>query len=87
MVRAIDNSNIVLRKLADRVVSLARFNHIPAQYGVTGGGNHGATFLLYGATDVAIGWPLRYSHSPAGVIDVRDLDASSKIIAVVARRW
>jgi putative aminopeptidase FrvX len=87
VVRAVDNSNIVPRKLADRVVSLARSNHIPAQYGVTGGGNDGATFLLYGATDVAIGWPLRYSHSPAEVIDVRDLDALSKIIAVVARRW
>jgi len=87
VVRAVDNSNIVPRQLADRVISLARSNRIPEQYGVTGGGNDGATFFLYGATDVAIGWPLRYSHSLAEVIDVRDLDALSKIIAVVARSW
>jgi putative aminopeptidase len=87
VVRAVDNSNIVPRTLAERVVSFARSNRIPAQYGVTGGGNDGATFLLYGTTDVALGWPLRYSHSPAEVIDARDLDALSRIIAVVARNW
>ena len=87
VVRAVDNSNIVPRTLADRVLSIARSNGIAAQYGVTGGGNDGATFLLYGSTDVAMGWPLRYSHSPAEVIDARDLDALTKIIAAVARRW
>jgi len=28
--------------------------------------------------DVALGWPLRYSHSPAEVIDTKDLDALGK---------
>jgi putative aminopeptidase len=87
VVRAVDNSNIVPRKLSDKVVSLARANGIAAQYGVTGGGNDGATFLLYGATDIALGWPLRYAHSPGEVIDVRDLDALSKIIMAIARSW
>ena len=85
--RAVDNSNIVPRNLAQKVVSIARSENIPVQYGVTGGGNDGAAFLLYGATDVAIGWPLRYSHSPAEVIDVRDLEALGKIVAAVARDW
>jgi putative aminopeptidase FrvX len=87
VVRAVDNSNIVPRNLAQKVVSIARSENIPVQYGVTGGGNDGAAFLLYGATDVAIGWPLRYSHSPAEVIDVRDLEALGKIVAAVARNW
>jgi len=87
VVRAVDNSNIVPRDLAQKVVSIARFSNIPVQYGVTGGGNDGAAFLLYGSTDVAIGWPLRYSHSPAEVIDLRDLDALARIVAAVARRW
>lgn len=87
VVRAVDNSNIVPRKLTEKVVSIARANNISAQYGVTGGGNDGATFLLYGTTDIAIGWPLRYSHSPAEVIDVRDVEALAKIIAAVARSW
>jgi putative aminopeptidase FrvX len=87
VVRAVDNSNIVPRNLAQKVVSIARAENISVQYGVTGGGNDGAAFLLYGATDVAIGWPLRYSHSPAEVIDVRDLEALGKVVAAVARSW
>jgi putative aminopeptidase FrvX len=87
VVRAVDNSNIVPRKLAEKAVAMARAAGIPAQYGVTGGGNDGAAFLLYGTTDVAMGWPLRYSHSPAEVIDVKDLDALAKIITALARGW
>ncbi len=87
VVRAVDNSNVVPRKLVDKVVAIARANNIAAQYGVTGGGNDGAAFLLYGTTDVALGWPLRYSHSPAEVVDVRDVDALGKIIAALARNW
>lgn len=87
VVRAVDNSNIVPRNLVEKVVELAKSNHISAQYGVTGGGNDGSAFLQYGSTDVALGWPLRYSHSPGEVIDTRDLDALAKIIEVVAKSW
>jgi putative aminopeptidase FrvX len=77
----------VPRNLAEKVVSIARANNIPAQYGVTGGGNDGAAFLMYGSTDVALGWPLRYAHSPGEVVDVRDVEALGRIIAAVARSW
>jgi putative aminopeptidase FrvX len=87
VVRAIDNSNVVPRDLGQKVVSIARSSNIPVQYGVTGGGNDGAAFLLYGSTDVAIGWPLRYSHSPAEVIDIRDLGALARIVAAISQRW
>jgi putative aminopeptidase len=87
VVRAVDNSNIVPRPLVERLLRLARQNHIPAQDGVTGGGNDGAAFLRYGSVDVALGWPMRYSHSPAEEIDTRDLDALARIIVVVSRNW
>jgi putative aminopeptidase FrvX len=87
VVRAVDNSNVVPREFVERVVKLARANHIPVQYGVTGGGNDGAVFTRFGSVDVAMGWPLRYSHSPAEVIDTRDLDALGKIVAAVAKSW
>jgi putative aminopeptidase FrvX len=86
-VRAVDSSNIVPRELADKVVRLARANQIPVQLGVTGGGNDGSAFVPYGSVDIALGWPLRYSHSPAEVIDTRDVDALARIIAVIARSW
>ncbi len=87
VVRAVDNSNVVPRKYVERVVQLAQANKIPVQYGVTGGGNDGAVFTRFGSVDVALGWPLRYSHSPAEVIDTRDLEALGRIVAVVAKSW
>jgi putative aminopeptidase len=87
VIRAVDNSNIAPREYVDRVVRLANENKIPAQYGVTGGGNDGAVFVRYGAVNVPLGWPLRYSHSPGEVIDTRDYDALAKIVAVLAKQW
>ena len=87
VVRAVDNSNIVPGELVEKVIHLARANQIPVQYGVTGGGNDGSAFVRYGATDIALGWPLRYSHSPAEVIDTRDTTALGRIIAAIAKGW
>lgn len=87
VVRAVDNSNVVPRRLVEKVLRIARTNGIRAQYGVTGGGNDGSAFLRYGSTDVALGWPLRYSHSPGEVIDTHDLDALARIVAALSRSW
>ena len=87
VVRAIDNSNIVRRDLVARVVGLAQENGIPVQYGVTGGGNDGSVFTRFGSVDVPLAWPLRYAHSPAEVIDTRDLEALARIVTVIAQIW
>jgi putative aminopeptidase FrvX len=87
VVRAVDNSNIVPLQYVERVKKLAQANKIPVQYGVTGGGNDGAVFTRFGSVDVAMGWPLRYSHSPAELIDTLDLEALSRIVTVIAKSW
>jgi putative aminopeptidase len=87
VIRAVDNSNIVPTDLVEKVIKLARANQIPVQYGVTGGGNDGSAFVRYGSVDIALGWPLRYSHSPAEVIDTRDVDSLARIITVIAKTW
>jgi putative aminopeptidase FrvX len=87
VIRAVDNSNIVPRDLVERLISLAKQNKIPIQYGVTGGGNDGAAFTRDGSVDIALGWPLRYAHSPAEVIDTRDYDALTHIITAIAKSW
>jgi putative aminopeptidase FrvX len=69
------------------VVAMAHEHSIPVQYGVTGGGNDGAVFVRYGSVDVAMGWPLRYAHSPGEVIDTKDADALGNIVEVIARQW
>jgi putative aminopeptidase FrvX len=87
VIRAVDNSNIVRPDLVEKVIKLARANQIPMQYGVTGGGNDGSTFLRYGSVDIALGWPLRYSHSPAEVVDTRDVDSLARIITAISKSW
>jgi len=87
VIRAVDNSNIAPREFVDRVVRLARDNHIAVQYGVTGGGNDGAVFVRYGSVDIPLGWPLRYAHSPGEVVDTVDVDALAKIVTVLAKSW
>jgi putative aminopeptidase FrvX len=87
VIRAIDNSNIALQKDVDRLLQLLATQKIPVQYGVTGGGNDGSAFVPFGTIDVAMGWPLRYSHSAAEVVDTRDVDALARAVAAVARSW
>ncbi|HEY4132158.1 MAG TPA: M20/M25/M40 family metallo-hydrolase, partial [Gemmatimonadaceae bacterium] len=73
VVRALDNSSVTPPDEINDVVKLAKAQNIPLQVGVTNGGNDGSEFVRLGAVDVALAWPLRYSHSPAEVIDLRDL--------------
>jgi putative aminopeptidase FrvX len=87
VVRAIDNSNIVPWADVMQVQSIAKSHKIAVQYGATGGGNDGAAFQRYGSTDVALSWPLRNSHSPGEVMDLRDLDALADITTALAREW
>lgn len=84
VVRALDNSDVTPPDEIDRVVKLARASGIPLQVGVTNGGNDGSEFARVGALAVAIGWPLRYSHSPAEVADLRDVRALSRMVAALA---
>ena len=85
--RALDNSSVTPPALVDSLVALARSRGIPLQVGTTNGGNDGSVFAAYGVPDVAIGWPLRYSHSPAETIDLRDVVSLAQLIQAVAERW
>ncbi len=83
--RALDNSSATPPDEMDRVLRMARTAGIPMQTGVTNGGNDGSEFARVGAIDVALAWPLRYSHSPAEVMDLRDLRSLTRIVAAVAK--
>lgn len=87
VIRAVDFSHIDSPADVARVVALARENHIAVQYGVTGGGNDSAVYTRYGANAVALGWPTKYSHSPAEQSDTKDVYALSRICTVLARDW
>ncbi len=85
--RAVDNSSVTPPALLDSLVALARARGIPLQAGTTNGGNDGSTFTRWGVPNVPIGWPLRYSHSPVEVIDLRDLTGLADLITAIVERW
>ncbi len=85
--RALDNSSVTPPALVDSLVALARARRIPLQVGTTNGGNDGSVFAAYGVPDVPIGWPLRYSHSPAETVDLRDVASLAELIQAVAESW
>ncbi len=85
--RAVDNSSVTPPAVLDTLRSLAAKHGVTLQVGTTNGGNDGAAFTPWGVVDVPIGWPLRYSHSPVEVIDLRDLVALSDLVRVIAEEW
>lgn len=85
--RAVDNSSVTPPVLLDSLVALAQSRRIALQVGTTNGGNDGSTFTRWGVADIPIGWPLRYSHSPAEVIDLRDLASMADLVRTIAERW
>lgn len=87
VVRAIDNSAVAPAPLVDSLVALARARSIPLQVGATNGGNDGSAFAPWGVPDVPIAWPLRYSHSPAEVADLRDVVALADLVRAIAEDW
>ena len=84
VIRGLDNSSIADPSEVDRIVRLAQLNQIPLQVGATNGGTDGSEFVPYGAIHVSLSWPGRYSHSPVEVLDLRDLDALTKLITALA---
>ena len=84
---ALDNSSVTPPAYVDSLVQVARARGVPLQVGTTNGGNDGSVFTPYGVVDVAIGWPLRYSHSPAEVVDLKDVVSLADVIRAVAETW
>jgi putative aminopeptidase len=87
VVRAVDNSNIDPPADVARVIRIAHDHGIAVQWGATGGGNDGAAYTRYGTVDVALGWPMVYSHSPVETASTRDVDALSRITTALATEW
>jgi len=85
--RALDNSSITPPAYVDSLVAVARARGVKLQVGTTNGGNDGSVFTRYGVVDAAIGWPLRYSHSPAEVVDLRDVASLGDLIQAIAEIW
>lgn len=84
VVRVLDNASVAPPDEVERVRRIARAARIPLQVGTTNGGTDGSAFVPFGAYNVAVSWPLRYSHSPVELIDLRDMRSLVRLITALA---
>ncbi len=84
VLRGLDDGSITPRAERERILRIARAQGIPVQVGTTHGSTDGSVIAPYGAPNVGLSWPGRYSHSPGEVLDLRDVDALIRLIAAVA---
>ena len=85
VLRALDDGNLVPRAERERILALARDASIPVQVGTTQGSTDGGAVSPWGPFNIGLSWPGRYSHGPAEVLDLRDVDALVRLIVVVAQ--
>lgn len=85
VLRGVDNASLVPRYERERIIQIARAHGIALQVGTTFGSTDGSSIQPWGATNIGLSWPGRYSHGPAEVLDLRDLDALVRLVVVVAK--
>ena len=85
VIRAMDGSSVAPPHEVRRIEALARRLSIPVQTGTTSGGNDGSALAKYGAVNIPLSWPGRYSHSPVEVADLRDLASLTRLIIALVR--
>ena len=85
VIRALDGSSVAPPHEVIRIESVARRHGIPVQVGTTSGGNDGSALAKFGAVNIPLSWPGRYSHSPVEVADLRDIAALTRLIIALAR--
>jgi putative aminopeptidase len=84
VLRGLDDGMISLPGERDRVLAAARERGIPLQVGTTHGSTDATPFVGFGAPGMGLSWPGRYSHSPAEVLDLRDLVSLARLVEAVA---
>ena len=83
VLRALDDGIAASREERDRIARIARSAGISLQVGTTHGSTDATAFVAWGALGAGLSWPGRYSHSPAEVLDLRDLAALAELIGAV----
>jgi len=85
VLRAMDDGLVVSAAERNRIMQIAHSSSIPLQVGVTRGSSDAVPFVARGALGAGLSWPGRYSHSPAEVLDLNDLNTLARLIVALAR--
>jgi len=73
VLRMLDNSAFASYELRKEILNLAEKHDLPVQVGVTGGGTDGSVAMEFGAKMVPVTLAVRYLHTPAEYISIKDL--------------
>jgi putative aminopeptidase FrvX len=73
VLRMLDNSAFASYELMKEIFNLAEKHDLPVQVGVTGGGTDGSVAMEFGAKMVPVTLAVRYLHTPAEYISIKDL--------------
>lgn len=84
VLRGLDNGALTPPGERERILAVARAKQIPLQVGTTFGSTDGSALTAMGPVNTGLSWPGRYSHSPAEVLDLRDLESLTRLIAALA---
>ena len=84
VLRGLDNGSLVPRAERERILRIARARSIALQVGTTFGSTDGSAIQPLGPVNIGLSWPGRYSHGPAEVLDLRDVDALIRLIVALA---
>ncbi len=85
VLRASDDGMIMVQSERARIIDVARRSGIPLQVGTTKGATDVDPFVAHGAIGAQLGWPGRYSHSPAEVLDLNDLKSLARLVRTLAQ--
>ena len=84
--RIFDNYAVVSSKMRKLVESVAKDAKIPLQYGSGGGTTDASVAQEFGAAMMALGFAMRYTHSPTECASLKDAQSMSKLIIKLAER-
>jgi putative aminopeptidase FrvX len=87
VIRAVDNAYIAGPGIVAWLERLAGERGVPVQKTVAGGGTDAAAFQRAGVRAVALGVPVKYTHSTVEMVNKADLEALEALLAAVAEEW
>ncbi len=84
--RMFDNYAIASPKMRKLVEDVAKAAKIPLQYGSGGGTTDGSVIQEFGALMMALGFPMRYTHSTTECASLKDMENMSKLVVRLSER-
>jgi putative aminopeptidase FrvX len=85
--RVLDNAAIVPPAFTRELRALAEAEGIPLQVVFSGGGTDAASFQAEGPRVMAIGFPLRYTHSAVELAHEDDVEHTVRFVCAIVRRY